>query len=352
MKVDVHRTTAPWNPSAERALQRSVRRIEATARRYPAFWSELEVRVDAEGPVEQVRVLLVLDGDEVRAEARGTDPRVVLEEAFAILFDRFDLYRLRANRTLRERVERRHRERLQPPRPRPLVGEVVERLYPVVLRAAQHEIAVRQADGALEPGLVDPVELADMVFAEGMPSLSADLTLPDAASRLESQMAEILDHLARSLSAEEADEVSLDDGAADFALSDLGEEIEDLWTHDEVGFDETLADPDRDVEEFWASAELREVLTSALFRLDERARRLFSQVVIDGWAVDEVSGAAGRRIEDVRNEVDKVAHDLADRLSVGETIWSAARVREVYAALGSRLREERRDLPAVTGAVR
>jgi len=348
MKVEVHRTTAPWSPAAERILRRSARRVEAMARRYPALWSELDVHVDAEGSVEQVRVMLVLDGDEVHADARGTDPAAVLEEAFASLFDRFDLYRLRANRSLRDRVERRRRERFQAMPHVPFVGEVVERLYPVLLRAAQHEIAIRQADGSLEPGLVDPVELADTVIADGMPSLSADLTLPDAANRLEARMAELLDRYESEQVDHEGEDVPLDDGTPDFAMSSLGEEIEDLWTLDEVAFDETLADPDRDVEEYWASADLRDVLTAVLFRLREADRRLFSQVVIDGWPVDGVAAAGGRRIEEVRNDVERIAHDLANRLSIGETTWSRERVREVYAALGARLRDERRDLPAVS----
>ena len=108
MKVEIHRQGTPWGDSSERALRRAVRDMEARARRYPDYWSELDVYVDeVDGGLEGIKLSLVLSGHQIVVTRDGVDVPALVEDAFGELFRQFDGYRLAANRTLRERVERR-----------------------------------------------------------------------------------------------------------------------------------------------------------------------------------------------------------------------------------------------------
>jgi len=322
--------------------------MEARAERYPEYWTELEVVVEHTGnDVDEVELRLALSGHEIEVAERGRSLPQLLEAAFDDLFRRFDAYRLVANRTLRERVEQRiGRARRVDAQMDDLL---VRRLYPVLLRAAQHEIAVRQVEGDLEPGLVDPVEAADMVLADAWGELDPDVSEVDAAMHLEDRLLAVLDEIAEARHEHEEQDVSLNAEVPDgFAVSPEGEEIGDLWTLDEVAFEETVPDPEEDLEAIWQRQELRDTLSQALFQLPRDARRAFSQVVIDGWAPDALAAAQGRTLRAVLDEVDVAAHDLAHHLSRSGTAWSADRVKELYGALGERLRDERLALAATS----
>jgi hypothetical protein len=357
MKVEIHRRRAPWNESAERTLRRAVRNMESRARRYPDYWTELDIHVEeVEGGLEEVKLSLVLSGHEIVVDRYGKDVPALIEDAFGELFHRFDAYRLAANRTLRERVERRLARGRSVVGP-PVRGEGAKRqlvldLYPVLLRIAQHEVAARQIEGDLEPGLVDPVELVDMVLAEGLPGIDPDMTVPQAAARLQRHLVEVLEENVVEIREHRGTDVSLDSdvrtNGGEFAISGLGEEIQDLWApqpFDETLLEEVFSDPDAiNPEAFWSQREMRDTMVHALFRLPDDRRRLFSQVVIDGWTPDAVAAALECDRAEVRREVNAAARDVAHALSTRAVVWSSDRVVEVFEALGQQLRDERVDL--------
>ncbi|MBW1880176.1 MAG: hypothetical protein JRI25_02800 [Deltaproteobacteria bacterium] len=362
MKVEIHRQRVPWDEPSERMLRRAVRSMDARARRYPDYWSELDIHVDeVEGGLEEIKLSLVLAGHEIVVDRYGKDVPALIEDAFSELFRQFDGYRLAANRTLRQRVDRRL-ARGRNGAALPIRGEGPKRqlvmdLYPVLLRVAQHEVAVRQIEGDLEPGLVDPVELVDMVLAEGLPAIDPDMTVPQAVARLQNHLVEILQETVLEIHEHSGTDVSLDadirsNGNA-FAVSGLGEEIQDLWAPrevDEMLLEEVFSDPAAiNPEVFWTRRELRDTMVHALFRLPDDRRRIFSQVVIDGWVPDAVAAALERDQAEVEGEVTAAARDIARALSTRAIVWSSDRVVEVFEALRHQLHDERRDLRGEVG---
>ncbi len=364
MKIERHRAPGvPWNDTAELALRRAVRQIEARAERYPEYWTELEIRVeDARDGAEAIHLELVLSGHEIVVDRAGEDPASLVQEAFQELFRRFDLYRLETNRTLRERVERRlERKRLAPVTASLALPEghsegtteALELVYPTLLRIAQHEIAVRQIEGDLEPGLVDPIEALDTVVAEVAPEVRGDLTEEQVVSLFQERLLSWLDDETQELLDHRETDLSLDQRVApeeplDFGVSPQGDDIRDFWVmEEELHREDLFADAEGiDPEGLWAEQEYRNALVHALFGLEHEVRRLFSQVVIDGWAQDAIAAALQIPESEVVRQVDEAAHDLARRLSRGGTPWSADRVREVYRALGEQLEGERRSVYA------
>lgn len=344
MKVDIHRQDVPWNDEAERALKRAVRQTEARAERYPQYWTELDVRIDEhDDGLDEIRITLILSGQQVQIETAGDDLPRTIREAFDELFREFDAYRLSSNRTLRERVDRRLQREPTPPGGDG-VNDMMREVYPVLLRIAQHEVGVRQIEGDLEPGLVDPIEVVDIVLAKGFGAIDDGMTVVRAAQVLQDQMIQVLDEIQVDIVDHREHDVPLE-REPDFAISEIGQEIQDWWLVEDATMRDVIPDPDTgDLDEVWADQERRDALTHALFRLHDSPRRLFSQVVIDGWPVDAVAAALDRDQDRVEAEIDQAAHDLAHLLSMRGTTWSADRVREVYAGLGERLRNERREI--------
>ncbi len=357
MQIEVAFGDIPWEPWDQRALERRLRWLDAALGRYGLSATarlDVEVRPFGDGDV-RAEAWLTLDGTTLRA-AHVDSTLPGLERGLVdALRAEFDRYRLRVNPRLRARADERRR-RLQAPSatlghafrrlPERTQVQVIERLMPRLRRVASHEIALHQAQGDLEPGFVDPIDVVDEVLGDELAAQALTHSLPQLAHRLENRIVERVHVLVREIEAARANvpletevrELSEPSTSDDLYVSDLARNLQQFWVLDEaLRLEDTFTDPSSvDPETVVAEREGQEILVQGLFRLPEEMRRVFSAVLVDGWSREEVAGARGIPVSQIDGLIDEATHRLARTLT-GAPAYSSERVVELYTALGEQL---------------
>jgi DNA-directed RNA polymerase specialized sigma24 family protein len=358
MQIEVAFGDVPWEPWDQRALQRRLRWLEAALHRYglnEAARLYVEVRPFGDGDV-RAEAFLNVPGETLRAEHVDTTLPGLERGVVEALRDEFDRYRLRVNPRLRARAAARRR-RLQAPSPErgyafrrlpeEKQAEFIERLLPRLRRVAAHEVALHQAQGDIEPGFVDPIDVVDDVLGDEFADQELADSLPALALRLENRIVERVHRLAREFEdarganvplETELRELSEPSTSEEMYVNDLATNMGDFWVLDEaLRLEDTFTDPTSvDPETVVSEREGQEILVQGLFRLPDEMRRVFAAVIVDGWSPEEVAGARGERVSTVKGLIDEAAHRLARTLT-GAPAYSSERVLELYTALGEAL---------------
>lgn len=235
--------------------------------------------------------------------------------------------------------------------PQPPPEPVLQAAIPGVYRFILHESALLQNERDLDPSWLAAEEVLDEVVAYAREPNELPVDDPVALGRaLQEYALEVMTREA-DLAIERAEtEVSLDEDIPEQSeieeVRDQGEHIYTFWQMDEDLYrSDVFADPDAaDPVEWLADREARHALTQALFTLNQELRRVFSAVVIDGWAADASAAAMERPLREIEGVVAHASDALAALLSRGGSPCTVERVHELYAALGERLRAERIEL--------
>ena len=356
MQVELSRGHLTWNRAARRAWHRGVTRLQARIHRYGLEGTRLEGWFSETGPdLVESKLELTLPDLILRSHASEATLPELVQESFHHLFLLFDAWRLRVNPKLRIQVAARGERRAQ----RAETGlikreENWERFHQDVAvwahgplrREAAHQLALLQAQGDIEPGWLDPIDLVDDALAEVLPSLDPAQGLAMAVVSLRQQLQAVLDERTRDHEIQVRTELSVDDHPPQLSpekgLSWLETEIGEIWTPDEeLVLEDVLADPNAaDPTEIVAEREVRSTLVRALFGLDATTRAVFEQVVLDGYAPETVAGHEPIEVEHVEALVGGASEELAGALS-GELALDPMQVYRLYANLGEQLREER-----------
>jgi DNA-directed RNA polymerase specialized sigma24 family protein len=357
MQIEVVYGDVPWESWDRRSLERRLRWLEAALRRYGLNESArlyVEVRPFGDGDV-RAEAFLTLSGETLRAGHVDSTLQGLERGVADALRAEFDRYRLRVNPRLRARAAER-RQRLQAPSPERGYAfrrlpeekqtELIERLLPRLRRMASHEVALHQAQGELEPGFVDPIDVVDDVLGDELAQQELAHSLPALAMRLENRVVERVHQLARDFEDARRNvpletvvpELSEPSTAEDLYVSDLARNLQQFWVIDEtLRLEDMFTDPTSvDPEMVVAEREGQEILVQGLFRLPEDMRRVFSAVLVDGWSREEVAGARGVPVSTVNGLIDEAAHRLARTLT-GAPAYSTERVIELYTTLGEQL---------------
>lgn len=320
----VTRTPDAWEPRAGRVWQRLVRTAGVMAHRHGLEPARLEADL-TRTDIGLYAVRLVLDGatDSFRADHVDETLPAALGRAFDKLFREVELRRAPPATTFAAEVI----PRAPPPRP-PKPGPslhghdpALARSLPALERAAQHEVALLQAEGLVEPGNLDPAELVDEIVVEVLPELPDGLDVEEVTWVLLDRLAERVDALRHG------DPPETDGGE----LSALALDIRDIRSVDEDWrLEDALVDePDHGSDALAADRELRHLLMNALFHLPDEDRRVFSAVVIDGLSLESVSG---RRPGEAADRLER-AETLLGRTLDPRAPLPTARVRELYGGL-------------------
>src|SRR5690606_19958112 len=124
----------------------------------------------------------------------------------------------------------------------------LKEVLPALQRDAGHEVAMRQADGDLEPGDGDPADLVDDVLADLPVHVDPAEPGTGAPGRRQARRDARLEDVVRDAEVRaEADtpyEQSLPISPPNFAVSDLGRQVLDFWVIDEeLMLDDVFPDP-------------------------------------------------------------------------------------------------------------
>lgn len=352
----------PWEDLDQRVLNRRAKRLESALQRLDAEDAHLYVHLAPFGDGEyRCEARLTLPEQVLHTSHAGPRISELLGRALKGLHRELYLYRLRRDPRLRARVQARSRRALERAGmrrglgyalrrlPEPMHREMVERVIPSLERTAAHEIAIHQAQGEIEPGWFDPLDVVDDVLHDELEHVATLTSVPELAAALELLVVRRVHALARDREMEADTTVRLDedipegDDAEMWENTDLGRDLLDFWVMDEDWVLEDLySDPTSlDPEELVSNREGLEILLQGLFRLPDEQRRLFAAVVIDGWSVADVARGRGLDEARVRGIVDEAAHTLARTLT-GAPAYSTERVYELYEALGRDLGRGRR----------
>jgi hypothetical protein len=296
-----------WDPDTERVLRREVRRLElALVRREKDDDAELRVtRRVREDRVELQFLLRYPDGTEERADRLADDEKAAIPELVdELLTDLED---------------------------QDQAVDSVLTVFHALRRAARREVTLAELEGRLEEGAVDPDDVVDSAVADLLPRLSPSASPAQAFEQLERRVIERLNAPAQP-------EPASDTLDRPFAEAWPTEDADEPWNPEPQPFalTELVADPETfDQEEVLADREVRARLVRALFRLERRVRLTWEEVVLNDGSVGRVALAQARTEQDLENELDETRWLLAGVLAV-----PAARVDELYRALGRRYREE------------
>lgn len=296
-----------WDAETERVLRREVRRLELELVRRQRDDAELRVarNVLEDDQVELTFVLHYPDGTQERADRVAIDERLAIPE----LVD----------------------ELLSDVAEEDQAVDSVLVVFHALRRAARREVALGELEGRLMAGAVDPDDVVDSAVAEVLPHLPARATPAEAFEELERV---VIDRL-HSLEPRSVPLTGAFDAPAEAWPT---EDADEVWSPDPEPYALAELIPDTetfDPEEVVADRESRARLVRAMFRLDRRSRLDWEEVVMSGGAILRLAAAQGRTTQDVENELDETRWFLAGVLSV-----PAARVDELYAALGRRYRDE------------
>lgn len=198
---------------------------------------------------------------------------------------------------------------------------------PRLLRAARHEIAVREAAGDLPAGAVDAYDVVDQALVEMLPSFDAHLSLDRSVLAVQHRIPRLLDAMVARLERGRTEPVDEDDDLPELPGRPRPY-VDDL----DDGPSEA-GPPAREVDD----AEGRALL-DALFELPAERRRVFEAVVVDGWRADHVGHIFGLSEAEVEAELARAIDALA---SLAGCEGSAVRGR--YEALGERLHDAQAD---------
>lgn len=309
----------------------------------------VDVRTADDGQAE-VKVRLELPGEALIAHDRFDDAGAALRTTFEALFREFDRYRIARDAALRARIKARaearkraESERIWARQGKPTVDTLLrEQIVPPLLRVAHHQLVIRQFEGDLEPGWLDPEDIVDDVLADFIAKITPEAKVPALIEALEDL---VVAHVAE-VAAERVDaaqRLSIDAGQPrvepELYVSDLGADILDFWVVDErlkladLLEDEGAIDPEALV----GDREARHLLIQALYRLDEDQRRDFERVVIDGFHATEVAETRGCEV----SEVDRRVALASARLSayVGAAGLDPDKVQSIYREMGRRLQQ-------------
>jgi DNA-directed RNA polymerase specialized sigma24 family protein len=208
----------------------------------------------------------------------------------------------------------RHRRNGRRPLDLPSRDRLVAHGLPRLLRAARHELAIRESEGDLLPGQVDAQEVVDQALAEMLPHLSAQGSMERALVAVQHRIPRILDALV-ARNERERQELEEVEGGVPVELP-TGEAPTDV----------------DDVE-----GKRRRRLLRALFLLPADRRRLFEAVVMDGWRPEHVAATFGMTDDQIGAEIDLAVTALVERLG---GLATDENVRLWYETLGERLRDE------------
>ncbi len=356
MLVELSRGHLRWDRTSRSTWQRGVTRLQARIHRYGLEDTKLEAWFSETGPdLLESKLELTLPDLILRSHASEAALPELVQESFHHLFLLFDAWRLRVNHGLRKQVAARGERRTQ----REETGlirrhdswkdfdeQVAKWAHGPLRREAAHQLALLQAQGDVEPGWLDPLDVVEDVLAEILPVLDGNQGLALAVVKLRQGLQAHLEELVREHEVQLRTELSVDDMAPQLSpekgLAWLETEIGEIWTDDrDLVLEDVLADAHAaDPTEVVAEREVRSLLVKALFGLDSTTRAVFEQVVLDGYSPETVAGHEPIEADHVERMVVGASKQLAEALS-GELTLEPIQVYRLYAGLGEQLREER-----------
>lgn len=340
-----------WEPRAERLWQGLVRRTGALAARRGLAPIRLHASVErAEDGRVGVRVTAETPVETLRADHVDDTLLPALGRVFERLHGVMDGFLTRHQPAFHALVETRRRAlaaRALAARAKPVEDGwrqgLIVRALAAVQRAAQHEVAILQAEGVVAPGQLDPGDLVDEVIADMLPLLTVGMDAGEVAFRMQDRVHERA--VALAAAGDGVEEVDYDGGVDSVleggARSELSRELYEFRVVDEEWrLHEVVSDPDaQPIDEIVAVQEARHVLINALFHLPDEDRRVFAAVVVDGLGVQSVAAARGEEESAVAHRVSRASRVLAERLWPGMA-GGDTRAVEVYDALGRLGRDE------------
>ena len=288
--------------------------------------SELKIKVAGKAAKSSCSLDIDLDlkGHHIHVHKQAPNLQLALKSGINSLFCSYNKLRLKQSSVVRQRVadrlspeqvEKRQFQR-QTLKQAGVSPDVVGDLYSAAMWFATHELAYKQAVGDLEPGYVEPADIADQVMVDLLSAMNDNSTLSDLKNRLHQLLAKRL----QSVSEEYADAanqlVSTDTDIPEVSpgeeLTLMGDEIFDFWVADEdLRLEDVLPDPAcQSPETVVSDREGRNALINALIQIPQDARWAFGALALDETQIDDVA----RYLQKTAAEVEALAKDAQKRL--------------------------------------
>lgn len=346
MHIDISRGHIEWNRAARQALHQGIERLRARVRRTGLKSVKFEARFNhIDDQWLEVRMRLVTPVQTIESHQADSDLVTLVREGFGELYREFDRLRLRVDPLLRQKAAERARRRRRAGSLHDaarLRNDLIRDALPILLRTARHELALRQAQGDINPGVLDPADLVEDVLAARLAQVRlSEGTIPAILDLERSLIAHIDAEVARVHDAATTHR-SIDTDVPDtLEVSPDGEAIYEFWVPEEdLVLQDLISDPDAtNPENVVDEIQNRTALVRALFALPDETRRLFEHVVMDDWSVETVAQHRSLAAREVRAIVDEALSQLGHRLSP-DTPLPPEQVRALYSAFGRRLRDE------------
>ena len=335
-----------------RHLESKVDHLGRRIRRYDHGGHALSVGIDQDPKGQwHVDLHLPLTGQDLHSRRHGADLYKVINKAMDGIFRSFDRWRIRHHPGLRLHIRRRQDRQagVQAPQQGDDAGAPDEqdfrRLYQKLLNLATFEISAGQTDGALEPGFIDPAELADDIFLQYLPGLKEkgieaiydDHTLRGMQRALQQRIHHMVQEVEEALRTEvHTDEPATEPGALE--MSDYGDEVLDFWVMDEkLLMEDVLPDPaSHSPEGVVQDKESRRVLLQALLQVPADSRYIVSSLLMEDDDPGDVAGFLGQSEEEVQTGLEQALTALAEHLSGPAVTFSHDEVAALYRELGER----------------
>lgn len=353
MRTMIHIEGVELEVPVTRLLRDKTRRFAEYVQAYERGVSQLNVRLCRDG-THGVLIDLdaVVEGTHLHVTKTSVDPALAIKEGTAALRRLFDKERTKRSSRVRDRAATRQKrffndqvswqEYIDQAAATPSLNETIVAELPRLKFIITSELAHRIANGEIESGAIDPLEILDEAIAVDWPALNGSESGPvfrqilgDSLRLLEKKIKEWNLDSERFVS---TDMDMMDSGP--LSLSYLGDEILDFSIPDD---DLRLGDITPDInaqnpEEVVANKEARKLLFGALTLIPRDMRIAFAASVLDDERLDDIGELMQKNREEVRELIAAAKLNLTQLLSSEDAALTAPIVERLYRGLGQTFR--------------